>query len=577
MENESGEGILEVVVKPAPQAPDAALQLRSERLRALRSAWGTLAPSGLSAEKQRVAESGRALAEELTALASDEPGDDASAALAALDARIDELEREMRDVALRIPVAQLRSTLPERLAVDRRGVLDLLDLILGAELEGLDGIGGRIPSLDYLITILCTGGNPAAPLQDPVNLTPRLHELCMRSDVEYDPRLPELEAAFFQAADLHEADVREEVELRTLRRRKMELGHSFFAPRVLRAIMTYNAALLRRIDEEVLRSQDWGVLPQTRTEAPSGGGSPFECAALPRLAAALRRRAADEAPAFDALDRIAWCLDLAYLTESERRELLSETTGRPEGLLGTVILLGLLRRSSVVLDEEFPAIGIAPEAISGAWTRELDHLLQQEVNRRIASDGYDAACALSELKGRFLSTSASAPRSARVRSAPPPRRSEERPVPSRRRAEQLVHEALEDRSRPERRSLGQLPWARIARSATAGIVGVAALAVAVGVFLKPGRVPRGELAQVSPYLASGQRSGDGLGSAFVGRLSDDWSPLSGAEQLRAAETLVEALRERGIRDVMVYDDGGRLRIQALGASSPRVIPATPEG
>ena len=67
----------------------------------------------------------------------------------------------MREVALKVAVAQLRSTLPVRLAVDRRGVLDLLDLILGAEVAALPGTQQRIPVIDYLITLLTTGGDPA--------------------------------------------------------------------------------------------------------------------------------------------------------------------------------------------------------------------------------------------------------------------------------------------------------------------------------------------------------------------------------------------------------------------------------
>jgi hypothetical protein len=53
-----------------------------------------------------------------------------------------------------------------------------------------------------------------------------------------------------------------EVGLRKLRRRKMELGSAFFAPGVLRAIVTYNAALLQSIDENVLASLDWGARPR---------------------------------------------------------------------------------------------------------------------------------------------------------------------------------------------------------------------------------------------------------------------------------------------------------------------------
>ena len=163
----------------------------------------------------------------------------------------------MRTIAFKIPVAQLRSTLPECVSQNRRGVLDLLDLMLGAELLELDGTRARIPSIDYLITLLCSAG-PDQPPNDQVQLTPRLHELCERSGVDYDPRLPEIEAEFFHAADMYEADARGEQQLRALQTRKTDLGSDYFSPQVLRAIVTYNAALLHRIDEEVLASIDWG-------------------------------------------------------------------------------------------------------------------------------------------------------------------------------------------------------------------------------------------------------------------------------------------------------------------------------
>jgi hypothetical protein len=207
---------------------DHALRGRFERHRALRSAWGVLAPSGLSAERQDIAETGRALNDELMQLASQDPSSGNAAAIREIDARLDAFECEMRAIAFKVPVAQLRSTLPSRVALDRRGGLDLLDLMLGAEIDGLGGTEGRIAAIDYLITLLCTAGAGTDPpaLRDPVTLTPRLYGLCERSDVDYDPRLPEIEAEFFAAADMYEADARGEIALRTLRRRKMELGRA---------------------------------------------------------------------------------------------------------------------------------------------------------------------------------------------------------------------------------------------------------------------------------------------------------------------------------------------------------------
>ena len=539
-----------------------------ERFRALRSAWGVLAPSGLSGDKRAVVETGRALSNVLTELAQRPPSTGDDAAIAALDARLEEFEREMRDVALDVPVTQLRATLPERLTADRRGVLDLLDLILGAEIRGLEGTRARIPTLDYLITLLCTGADPSAPLQDPVTLTHRLHQLCERSTGDYDPHLPELEAEFYAAAELHEADLRDEIEKRTLRRRKMELEKNYFAPRVLRAIVTYNAAMMRRIDEDVLSSQDWGSLPTTDT--PAAGVSLFERPVLAKLAAALRRRTAGDPPAHDPVDRIAWCLDLTDLTRAEREALLSESTGHREGLEGTTILFGLLCRSAVVLEEEFPAIGIAPSELTGAWSQELAELLQLEVNRRIASD-YSGASALTDLKSRFL-THAGSGRS-RVRRVQPSMQiredSSERPGES---TTQLTKSALQS-LRKEAVTPGwrEFPWARIARAGAAGMLVLVALVLIDMIVWGKGRVGRAELAQMSPYLAQGKRSDNGTGTAFAGTLGVDWFELAPAKQAEAAEALVRSLRERGVREIMVYDDQHRLRIQALGSQPARVV------
>ncbi len=185
------------------------------------------------------------------------------------------------------------------------------------------------------------------PPNDPVQLTPRLHELCGRSIVDYDPRLPEIEAEFFHAADMYEADARGELRLRALQTRKAELGSGYFSPQVLRAIVTYNAALLHRIDEEVLASQDWGSLPPVAKEPPREV-SVFDTPALPQIAQALRRRAAGGAPELSAVDRIAWCLDLEYPTATERRALLAESVTPSDDLARTVILIGLLCRTSAI-------------------------------------------------------------------------------------------------------------------------------------------------------------------------------------------------------------------------------------
>jgi hypothetical protein len=464
-------------------------------------------------------------------LLAGEPVGGDRAALSALDARLDELEGEMRELAFRLPVNQLRSTLPERAGVDRRA---LLDLLLGAEIAGLEGTSERIPTFDYLITLLCAGGDPGAPLQDPVTLTPRLHGLCQQSDVDYDPRLPELEAEFYAASDMHEGELRQETQLRTLRHRKMDLGSSFFAPRALRAIMTYNAAL--------------------------------------------RRRTADAPPAHDATDRIAWCLDLTSLRPAERTALLSPATGRRENLEGTTVLVGLLCRSAVVLEEEFPAIGISGERLAGAWIEELGDALQQEVNQHLVDHRYDDARILSELKSMLLAPKAGVRRERNPRPASAPAEPRDRlDREARKQAKEITQDALEALpSGPRSWRLRDLPWDWIALA-----LGGALLVTAVVAWFGPAlwdasRLDRAQLSQVSPFLTSGRRSAEGVGPAFVGTLERSWSALDDDEQSLAAEALVQALRVQGVREVMVYDAGGRLRIRALGGGSLRLVPEARE-
>ncbi|MBW2495069.1 MAG: hypothetical protein JRE43_09995, partial [Deltaproteobacteria bacterium] len=559
---------------------DSALKALVDRLRALRSAWGVLAPSSLSTEKADIAEAGRTLNDDLMELVSRAATDPDFEAMAEIESRLDHLESEMRAVAFKISVTQLRSTLPDFISQNRRGVLDLLDLMLGAELRGESGTEARIPSIDYLITLLCSAGPDRPPL-DPVQLTPRLHELCERSGVDYDPRLPEIEAEFFHAADMYEADSREEMQLRALRTRKTELGPSYFAPQVLRAIVTYNVALLQRIDEAVLASQDWGMLPPVADE-PLRTVSVFDSHALPELAQALRRRVTGKAPELSAVDRIAWCLDLEYPNAEERQVLLAETTDAPADLTRMVILVGLMCRASVVLEDEFPAIGVTSSQLFEEWVPELSEALQQKVNRGISDDDYREACLLSELKSRYLYASMAEMR--RVESSgpmPTPKAIEAagtleleetmelaEPPGAAETADSIMREAILDSHRAsqsaERLARKALLNRRLVTIGVALAVALLALWIGRGLLFESDqmRFNRDQLDQVSPFLSYGARNGNGRGPAFVGEIRDGWSALQLSDRILVVTDLVETLREAGVRDVMIYDDDGFLRIQA---------------
>jgi len=562
------------------------LSVLVEHLRALHSAWDVLALSGFAAEKTDIAETASTLNDDLMEFVGRDGTTPDLAVNAQLEERLYALEAEMREIAFKIPVAQLRSTIPDCVAHNRRGVLDLLDLMLFAELLGINGTSARIPSIDYLITLLCAVGEGQPP-HDPVQLTQRLHELCERSGVDYDPRLPEIEAEFFHAADIYEADAGRENRLRALQQRKAELGTSYFAPQILRAIVTYNSALLQRIGAEAFAPQDCGEIPSAADEIDLSV-SVFETPALPQITEALKRRATGGAPELSAIDRIAWCLDLDYPTAVERRVLRDESVDASDDLARTVILVGLLCRSSVVLEDEFPAIGLSAELLFDRWVPELSQAVQEKVNRGITGDGYREACRLSEIKTRYLYTSMAEMRRngrgrmsdeelaeawAAKKKAPTPER-----VNTAGSAKLIIQDAIANtRVRPREEARTALKWSAKRRlQAIVVAFATAAMVFAVGrAFLWNGdlsRFDRDELRQISPFLSRGARSEEGEGPAFVGRIRDNWSELGEADQALVATDLVEALQESGVRDVMIYDDDGLLRIQALGEHSPRIMP-----
>lgn len=548
-----------------------ALRRRWERYRVLCSAWDVLATSAGSAEQQRIADTRRSLDDTLAKLAKQHPKA-GERRFEKLDPRLDSFEHEMRSIAEKVPVAQLRSSLPERVVEDRRGVLALLDLLLGAETLRLEGTAARIGAIDYLITLLCTTSESSDAVfpQDPVTLTPQLTSLCAQPDRDRDPRLPEIEAEFFAAADRYGTEVGSSDRLHELTRRKMELGSSYFAPGVLRSIVAYNATLSRHRAQEVESSKS----PAAADRKPNGV---FESPAICELARALRRRATGGAPHSTAIDRIAWCLDLSYLNRTESAALLAASVGLREDLEGTTILVGLLSRSAVVLEDELPAIGISAQQLSAVWVPELDAALKQASQEQITGDSYRKACHLSEMRNKFLCTPIVPVHHARLQRAPAPPAKRDA-IHTKRTARKIVREALE--AKTARPAVGLAawrtwPWARLAR--VAGAAAVAAVCGLVIASLRPaaGIEPfsREELQQVSPLLAGGGRSGQGVGPAFVGTLDERWSALAADEQHRAAASLVAGLRARGVSQVMVYDAARGLRIQALGANPVRVVPA----
>jgi hypothetical protein len=558
---------------------DDELAPRLSRLGALRSAWGVLAPAGLTCDADPIGEAGRALTDRISTIMNSR-SDITPAALLRIDTLLVEFETSIRHVATSLHVSQLRAALPAYRETDRKGLLDLLDISLGEDLGERNSVSDRIGSVDYLITLLCTSNRQgsAGIVHDPVTLTPRLARLCESADEPENSRLEDVEAEFFAAANLHPAALQEELQQRNLRSRKVELGSAFFAPRILRAIVTYNAALFAHVSDKIMDSGDWGVLEK---QAPNASKeiaetqSVFKSKPLGMLADAVRRRAEEGSPEPTPIDRIAWALDFEYLEPNEEKALRSPAFGSAEDPLGMAILLGLLCRSIAVLSIDLQDAGLSPDEITDRWVSEVSEVFQGEINRNLADDAYKVACALSELKNKFLL----APLADHTREERAARREEPTPVLAEQKgqAEGFVRDALEQdqartQSRSRRRVMRNVRWAQIGQLATlAAVIGTAVVLFA---FEKNGDLDglgKEQLAAVSPYLENGKRNGAGTGNAFVGRVSDAWLALPAGQRSEVAEDIVARLRSQGMQQIMIYDDDKRVRIQALGQQPIRTL------
>ncbi len=421
-------------------------------------------------------------------------------------------------------------------------------------------------------------------------------------DAPDDPLRVEVESEFFAASGMETDALRDEIAQRSRRRRKLELGRAYFSPRVLRAIVTYNAALVARIGDELPELMDPDTLAATpgphRDPQP---GSVFRSEPLRQLAAATRRRLDGAAPASGLADRIVALLGLDDLEDQERKALSSPAVGTEEDPLGTAILVGLLSRSVTVLSIELQELGLMADTVSDDWLDELGALFQQEIHRHLANDAYPVACRLSELRNRFLIAASQDARDASdlecgphgrrnaasstvayARASPPaggPAAQAEGEAPgSRAHAREIMRDALEwqrasRRGDHDRSAASHLPWARLGRATALAAV---ALVAAIGLLTwrDPGPLDglgRARLEAVSAHLQSGRLDARAGSGSFVGRIDEAWAALPADRREAVAREIVERLRHQGLQQIMIYDDDGRVRIQALGSQPIRVL------
>jgi hypothetical protein len=274
---------------------------------------------------------------------------------------------------------------------------------------------------------------------------------------------------------------------------------------------------------------------------------------------------------------MAWALDFEYLEDYEAEALCSEKLATIEDPLGTAILIGLLNRSIVVLSVELQQAGLSPDEIADDWVDEIATVFQEEINRYISEDAYKVACALSELKNKFLlapfaeqlriQKSSKKPFATRhlPRSvAPPP---SEKAESARNLVQEILNQDLDARStRNGSNSWQQIPWARIGK-----LTSVATLLLVAGLLLLPRGNPdldqmsNEQLTIVSSYLVGGERDGMGTGPSFVGVVDQRWLSLPLDQQVSNAKQIVSQLRAQGIQQIMIYDGNRQIRVQAIGS------------
>jgi hypothetical protein len=606
---------------PDQSQPGNDLDTQLERLGSLRSAWDVLTLSDLAEEGLEIAETAAAIARQLEMIAQ-EASDIDQSILQAIDKHLDDFEASLREAVTRVPVHQMRAALPLLTGDDRRGILDLLDVLLGGDLDDSKALAERIDAIDYLITLRCCSDatSNAVVQHDPITLTPRLRAICDRVDLADSEHLVNVEREFYAASNMLSKDLREEIRQRALRTRKSELGVSYFAPGILRAVVTYNAALLNCGADDILDSEDCesvaeepiperheiesdeAVVDSEDCEGVAEEPVPEEheiesdeavfnseslvviaaAASLVATAAAAGMRARGERFDDNPADRIAWALDYAYLAPGELKALSEPATHMSENILGSAILVGLIWRSLEQLEGDLILMGITPQDVSDIWVPELNGIFKREIASHLDNDPVrTVADALIALKDKFL-VAPLAPELRKVeRPKPLPGRNKAYGLDRRRdkpeNARDLVRDALAGNlsAVPRKMATASTTTWRGMYGARLIQLGVLAIALAIAGFLamQPkgdmSRWSRDQLESVSHHLASGSRDDAGKGRAFVGTIDDDWLDLSFEKRTDAAVSLVMKLRELGVRQIMIYDGDDQLQIQAVGSQPIR--------
>jgi hypothetical protein len=586
------------------------------RFASIRSARRALAPSVVKLQEDSAKAQGQRLRKELEQLAiswkslgdTDTPEPDAIRAVCLgfekVEVELSEMSDQLRLHADGVNAAQLRSTLPGIARRHRqKEVGGLLDLLI----EDMTGLPGRRSTIEYLVTLLATEkeSGTCKIVADPAKLTPAMQSLCDRIETEYVGVSEEYELELFEAVNLAEgSDVL--AHMSELRAKKEKLGTACFLPRILRAIVTYNASVANRMsgrvatsreddDEFENRVQEGGtpaiesfevappesVSPELDIEHVESG-SMHDASGIDQVREALGRRLRDLPIGNSASERVALALDVSALDRGEL-EMLKAVDAPNARTTASILLVGLIDAIQPVIEEPLFELGITHQQIHEDWPAELDQDLKNRISTLISSNDYEAACRLSEFKTKHLYASiSSVARERRDRDGIRPRAitpesagaKQEMVAAAREAQAELIGSETKGWVVPARKfAIGEGRGQKI-RAAVAAALLVCLLVVAAVNFIlaeAPDLADMGaeQLSAISPYLTTAQRSRKGSGVMVIGRVSGEWARLSEKDKIEAAQAMAGRLADQDVKDAMIYDQVYRLQIHVASGKLRR--------
>jgi len=285
-----------------------------------------------------------------------------------------------------------------------------------------------------------------------------------------------------------------------------------------------------------------------------------------------------------ASERIALSLDISNL-KSDELEMLGASSSESDSALTSVLLIGLLNIVFPAIEETLLELGISRQQVQENWAQELDQEIQERMSRFLASNDYESACRLTEFKTTHLYASLSSlARERRDRDGIQPRDVGSETNSAKADMIAAAKEAQADLRKPGTGGwvgpIGDIALGKgTGRKIRNGITAVATLCLLLMVGLNwinaetPDTAnlrPR-ELSDISRYLKTAYRNGQGSGSLVIGLVDEEWHSLSNELQVEAVQEMRSRLAVEKIHDAMIYDTKRQLQIHVASGKIRRPL------